>query len=208
MTDDAVVLAGAGGFAADVTDVAADAGFRVAAWIEGLDADREDLNHEPPILWVDRHRSVDSGMGVVPAIGAVARRALLERLVSEGRGLITVVHPSAVVSATATIGPGCVIFPNVVIGARTHIEQGTIINRGALIGHHVDVGAWSFVGPGANIAANVALGSQVYLGIGSIIRDGTSIGAGATVGAGAVVIDDVSPGLTVVGIPARPIEPR
>jgi serine acetyltransferase len=31
------------------------------------------------------------------------------------------------------------------------------------------------------------------------------IGAGATVGAGAVVIEDVPDGVTVVGIPAKPI---
>ena len=202
----AIVLAGAGRFAEEVGDVAYDAGFDVAAWIEGIDRDRSDARHVPPILWIDAHLAFEPMLPVTPAAGPVRRKDFVERIVSDGRPLMSIVHPTAVIARSAEIEPGCVIMPNVVVGARTRIARGTIVNRGALIGHHTTIGAWSFVGPGANVAGGVRTGEQVYVGLGSIVRDDRLIGARAVIGAGAVVVADVEGDLTVVGLPARPME--
>ena len=43
---------------------------------------------------------------------------------------------------------------------------------------------------------------------GAVVREGVSIGAGARVGAGAAVAAPVAAGITVVGVPARPMEDR
>jgi sugar O-acyltransferase (sialic acid O-acetyltransferase NeuD family) len=201
-----ILLVGAGLFAEDVNDVALDAGFDVRGWIEGLEADRADPAHEPPIIWVGAQAEHDPGVPIAPAIGPVIRRALMERLLAEGRALATIVHPSAVIARSAVLEPGCVVLPNAVIAARARIGAGTIVNRGALIGHHTRIGAGSTVGPGANIAGAVTIGDGAYLGLGCIIRDRLTIGAGATVGAGAVVVADVAAGVTVIGLPARPID--
>lgn len=201
-----VVLAGAGRFAFEVSDIAADAGTLVAAWIEGLDPARADPSATPPILWVDDQQRFEPETPLVPAIGSPLRRAFVESLEAAGRGLATLVHPSAVIARTAVLEPGCVVFPNVVIGARTVIGRGTIVNRGALIGHHTQIGAHAFIGPGANIAGGVRVGDGAYIGLGAIIRDDRTIGSGATVGAGAVVVGDVAADVTVVGLPARPLE--
>jgi sugar O-acyltransferase (sialic acid O-acetyltransferase NeuD family) len=201
-----VLLAGAGRFAAEVTDVAADAGVTVVGWIEGLDPSRADDEHEPRIVWVDGQRSFEPLLPIVPAIGSVKRRALMERLVAEGRRLQTIIHPSAVIARTAILEEGCVIFPNVVIGARTRVGAGTIVNRGALIGHHTSIAAGCFIGPGANIAGGVTIAATVHVGLGAIVRDDRTVGDGATVGAGAVVVSDVAAGATVIGLPARPME--
>ena len=205
VTGDTVILVGAAVFAEEITDLCRMAGVRVAGWIEGIDASRADGAADPPIVWVDDQAAFEPGLPVLPAIGAVARRGIVERLVSEGRSLATFVHPSAVVAPSAEIEPGCVVFPNVVIGARTRIGRGTIVNRGALIGHHVTIGAYAFVGPGANIAGRTTIGDGAYVAIGAIVRDGLTVGDDATVGAGAVAIGDVPAATTVVGVPARPV---
>ena len=118
-------------------------------------AARADATADPPIVWVDDQAAFEPDLPILPAIGSVARRGIVERLVGEGRALATFVHPSAVVAPSAVLEPGCVVFPNVVVGARTRIGRGTIVNRGALIGHHTTIGAFGFVGPGANIAGKV-----------------------------------------------------
>jgi sugar O-acyltransferase (sialic acid O-acetyltransferase NeuD family) len=200
-----VILVGAGRFAEEITDIAADGGIEVAAWIEGLDESRASLAHDPPILWADAQASFEPDLAIVPAIGSVQRRALVERLVAAGRRLETVVHPSAVVARSAVLEPGCVVFPNVVIGARTVIGRGTILNRGSLVGHHVVIGSFSFLGPGAIVGGGVIAGDQVYFAMGAVVRDDRRVGEGAIVGAGAVAVSDVDAGLTVLGVPARPI---
>jgi sugar O-acyltransferase (sialic acid O-acetyltransferase NeuD family) len=201
-----VILVGAGRFAEETGDLATDAGIAVAAWIEGLDPTREDSSHEPPILWVDTQATFEPDLPIVPAIGSPRRRELVERLVASGRRLATIVHPSAVIASSAVIEDGCVIFPQVVIGARTRVMAGTIVNRGALIGHHTSIGRHAFVGPGANIAGGVTIGDGAHIGLGSIVRDDRSVGEGAFVGAGAVAVGDVPAGVTVVGLPARPMK--
>ena len=206
MTAARVILVGAGRFAEEIMDVAADADVDVAAMIEGIDPNRAAPAADPPILWVADQAAFEPGLPIVPAIGSPRRRALIERLEAEGRALATIVHPSAIVARTAVLEPGCVVFPHVVIGARTRLGRGTIVNRGALIGHHTVIGDHVFIGPGANVAGGVRVGDGAYIGIGSIVRDDRSVGPGATVGAGAVVVGDVAAGLTVIGLPARPTE--
>jgi acetyltransferase EpsM len=204
---DRVILIGAGRFAEEITDLAADAGVIVAAWIEGLEPARADAAHDPPIVWLDDLAAFEPGLHLVPAIGTVRRRGLVERLLAEGRAFATVVHPSAVVSRSAVLEPGCVVFPNVVVGARTHVGAGTIVNRGALIGHHVTIGAGSFVGPGAIVGGGAILGEQVHVGIGAVVRDDRRVGDRAVIGAGAVAVADVEADSTVVGVPAKPVSP-
>jgi len=206
MTSGRVILVGAGRFAEETLDVAADAGVVVAAMVEGIDPSRAAPDADPPILWVDDQSTFEPGTPIVPAIGSPRRQALIERLEAEGRTLATIIHPSAVVARTAVLGPGCVVFPQVVVGARTRVGRGTILNRGVLIGHHTVIGDHVFVGPGANVAGGVRIGDGAYVGMGSIVRDDRTIGSGATVGAGAVVVGDVAAGTTVIGLPARPME--
>jgi acetyltransferase EpsM len=200
-----LILVGAASFAEEVTDLAEMAGVEVAAWIEGLDRERADAGHNPPILWVDGQSQFEPGLAILPAIGSVARMDIVRRLVGEGRRLATLIHPSAVISPSAVIEPGCVVFPLVVVGAHSRIGEGTILNRGSLVGHHTTIGAYSFLGPGANVAGKVTIGRQVYIGAGAVVRDHLTIGSEAVVGMGAVAVKDVPPAITVTGVPARPM---
>lgn len=198
-------MAGAGTFAAEVADIALACGYEVAAMIEGIDPGRASATADPPVLWVDEQAEFEPEVPLIVGIGPVARRAFIERLMTEGRALATVVHPSAIVSPTSTLDDGCVVFPGVVIGAHSQIGLGTVVNRGALVGHHTTIGRHCFLGPGANVAGLVTLGDEVTVALAAVVRDRLTIGERATIGAGAVAVSDVPAGVTVVGVPARPL---
>ena len=93
-------------------------------------------------------------------------------------------------------GLGVVVHPNVTIGDRVRIYHGVTLAAETWIGSE----------------HRIYIGNDVLIGTGAIIvaRPNTSlvIGDGARVGAGAVVTGDVPPGVTVVGVPARPAARR
>ena len=198
-----IVLAGAGEFAEEITEVAEACGLEVAAWIEGEDPRRPQRPGAPPIIWVEEQAGFEPELPVAPAIGSVHRRAFVERIVSEGRRLVTIIHPSAIVAPSTIIEAGCVLTRGVVIGPFSRIGAGTIMTNGVLIGHHVVIGPHSFLGQGASVAGRVVTDPQATIALGAIVRDHVTIGERATVGAGAVAVKDVPAETTVIGVPAR-----
>lgn len=115
------------------------------------------------------------------------------------------IHPSAVVSPSAQIGDATVVFPAAIINAAAMIGAAAIINSGAIIEHDCHVGDGAHVSPGAVLAGGVRIGERSWVGAGATVIPGVRIGDGVVVGAGAVVIRDVPDGVTVAGVPARPI---
>jgi UDP-3-O-[3-hydroxymyristoyl] glucosamine N-acyltransferase len=131
------------------------------------------------------------------------RRVLCEELAQAGWRRQTVVHPSAHVPASVSLGDGVFVGPNAVLGASAVVEADALLARGVLVVHHTRVGSGAVLNPGANVAGNVTLGAGAFLGLGCVIRDHVSIGAGAVVAAGAVVVADVAEKTQVRGVPAR-----
>lgn len=132
---------------------------------------------------------------------------------------------SSVVAEDVEIGPyshvrpGCEIGPGCRIGNYAEIKHSTLgagtqqhhfsYLGDASVGQRVNVGAGTVT---ANFDGRMkhptTIGDDVFLGVDTMLRAPITIGAGAKTGAGAVVTRDVEPGMTVVGMPARPIELR
>jgi serine O-acetyltransferase len=99
-----------------------------------------------------------------------------------------------VIGANARFGPGFVLMHpvGVVINSKVQGGQNVILESGVVIGDEK--------------GAAPVIGSNVFVGAGAKIIGGVRIGDNVKIGANAVVVKDVPSDVTVVGIPARPVQ--
>ena len=146
------------------------------------------------------------GFGAGEISGALATRLAATERFTDAQWA-TIVHAEAWVSPTATIESGAVILAGAVVNAGAHVFRHAIVNSAVVVEHDVVIGAGSHLAPGAVVGGGTRIGQHVFIGLGARVRDHIEIGAGAVIGMGAVVVASIAPGATVVGIPARPLEP-
>jgi sugar O-acyltransferase (sialic acid O-acetyltransferase NeuD family) len=195
-------VAGTGSFAADIVEIARDAGETVAGLIELVDPERIGGSvHGLPVVGFEPPEP--SARAVIGA--GVARAELSGRLTAGGWRLASVVHPAAHVPPSAEVGAGAVVGPGAVLGAYAAVGESAIVARGALVGHHTRVGEYATLNPGANVAGNSRVEEGAFLGLGCVVADHIRVGRDAVVAAGAVVVRDVPPGARVQGVPARQV---
>lgn len=145
-----------------------------------------------------------SAVGLSPmiiSIGSNVIRCRIANMLSCTFG--TAVHPSAIVSPSATIGEGTVVMPGAIINANVHIGRHCIINTGASIDHECVIGDFVHVAPHATLCGQVCVGDGCLIGVGASVIPCRHIGEWCVVGAGAAVVNDVVSKTTVVGVPAR-----
>jgi sugar O-acyltransferase (sialic acid O-acetyltransferase NeuD family) len=133
------------------------------------------------------------------------RHAEMDRLRAQGFQLLTVIHPSAIISTHARLASGTVVMPGVVVNVGADVGENVILNTACSVDHHCVVAAHAHVAPGSTLAGTVRIGEETFVGAGAVIIPGVVVGARCVIGAGAVVVRDVPDGITVVGVPARPV---
>lgn len=109
---------------------------------------------------------------------------------------------------TLQIGEDCFFGKGCVIVARA----GIVIGNGCQIAEHVTIRdqdhrimSDTLIRESGFEATPIEIGENVWIGAGAVITRGVTIGNGAVIGAGAVVTQDVSSGIRVGGVPARPL---
>jgi UDP-3-O-[3-hydroxymyristoyl] glucosamine N-acyltransferase len=108
-----------------------------------------------------------------------------------------------------------ILDENVWIGSCTTIERATLgitklgkdvkIDDLVQIGHNVEVMDNTLIMAGAIICGGAQIGKNCWIAPKSVIKEKIKVGNFVTTGLGAVVIRDIDDGLTVVGVPAKPI---
>ena len=178
-------------------------------------ADIAGLNGYTDIVFLDDNENVKS-CGGYKVIGnsktvtdgdvfiAIGYSEIRKRL-SEGRNVVTLIHPHAVIARDAVIGEGTVVMAGAVINPGARIGRGCIINTCSSVDHDCDIGDYCHVAVGAHLCGTVKTGESTWIGAGATVSNNINICGNCTIGVGCVVVKDIEEPGTYVGVPAKKI---
>ncbi len=211
-----LVIIGAGGFGREVLDVVeainsghAAAGTQPYEVLGFLDDGQPDLAtlapygvaHLGPAAALDR---MDPDVGYIIGIGSPQVRRKLDEQFGRQRECPVLVHPTVTYGRAVTFGPGTVVCAGVRLTNNIAVGRHVHLNLNTTVGHDAHLGSYVTVSPLVAISGYVELEDEVMIGTGVTLNPGVRIGAGAVIGSGAAALRDVQPGVTAVGVPAKP----
>lgn len=134
------------------------------------------------------------------------REKLGNRVLTNKKEVLNVVHPSASIAEGIMMGNGNFIARNVSVNPLVSIANFCILNTGSIIEHECVILEAAHIAPGAVLAGNVRIGVRTFIGANSVIKQGVTIGNDVIIGAGSVVLNDVPDNEVWVGNPARKLK--
>jgi sugar O-acyltransferase (sialic acid O-acetyltransferase NeuD family) len=210
--DEAMLLIGGGGHAEMLSSL-----FSLTARSSRLGYLAPQVSARPALKDIDWHSTWNEVplrhyRGFVNGIGSSIslESRFLESVRAEEQGLeaFDLISPESRVFCVLTPYTGLQILSSAVLQPGVQLGRHVVVNTASVIEHDVEIGDGSFISPNATILGDARLQRFVFVGAGAVVLPGVILGEGSVVGAGAVVTRDVSPGETVVGVPARRIVKR
>ncbi|MDV3458454.1 acetyltransferase [Sphingomonas sp. HF-S4] len=150
---------------------------------------------------------------VIAIANSAVREKLATRCAENGVEIIDVRASNACSLDNVEIGDGSILCGFTHLTSDVRIGRHFHANIYAYVAHDCVIGDYVTFAPGVKCNGNVHIDDHAYIGTGAILKQGMpdkplKIGRGAVIGMGAVVTKDVAPGETVIGNPARPMQPR
>lgn len=207
-----VLLLGGGGHAMVVGDAARASGFQIAGCLDDdpgiaeltIEAGIKRLGGLDDLAEVARGLPDDLLIHVAFGDGVLRRQWLDDAGATCPRAsLAPIIHPSSIISPSATIEDGAFIGPLAIVNARATIGRGAIVNSGAIVEHDCNIGPFAHIAPGAILLGASIAGENAMIGSGARVLPGIEIGASCTLGSGAVATTNLPPHSTATGVPAK-----
>lgn len=200
-----IVIIGAGGHGKVVANIAKLNRYEEILFLD--DGDNKKINGLYPVVGTTSETANYRDYDFIVAIGNnQVRNKITTSLIYNSYKVVTLIHPTAVIDETATIGIGSVVMANAVINAYAKLGKGCIVNTAATIDHDDVLEDYVHICPGAHIAGTTTIGYESWVGIGSSVINNITIVPKCMIGAGTVVVKSLLETGTYVGVPARRIK--
>lgn len=192
-----IYIYGSSGHGLVVADIAMACGYNDIIFVD--DGENDFLSFEDIKL--------KNNIPIALAIGANdTRKFLFEKVLDFNFDLVTLIHPSSIISPSVSIGLATVVMPNVVINAGSKIGKAVILNSSCLIEHENTINDFAHISPNVALAGNVYIGESSHIGIASSVIQGISIKENCIIGAGSVVVKNISNNKLAYGNPCKIIK--
>ena len=192
-----IYIYGASGHGLVVADMARACGFDDIVFID------DGENKYPTFEDIKQDHNIPIAFG----IGSNKIRAkLFEKVQESGFEIVSLIHPSAIISLSAKIGKGTVVMSNAVVNAKATIGEGVIFNTSCVVEHECMVENFVHISPNVALAGDVKVGKSTHIGIGSNVIQGIIIGNNVVIGAGSTVVKDINNFKKAYGNPCKEIE--
>jgi sugar O-acyltransferase (sialic acid O-acetyltransferase NeuD family) len=210
-----IVILGAGGLARETAFLIEDINKASSTWriLGFVEADEQHLGRQVGKYSIICTEDELWDMQVAAVIG-IGNPAVIQKIANRfkdhpGVHFPNLIHPTTVWDQDRiAMGQGNIVCAGNIFTTDIQIGSFNFLNLNCTYGHDAQIGNYCVFNPGINLSGGVKVGSRCLLGTGATILQYITINDEATVGAGAVVTKDVSPGVTVVGVPAKPLEKR
>jgi len=184
-----LLIVGAGGHGRSLAEAARMSGrFELAGFVDDGIAPPAQVMGLPvlgPSTALAQYRDL-ADLAIVAVGNNKARENLHALLRSAGFTLASVIHPGAMVSPSAVLGPGCAIMAGAIVGTEATLGEGAIVNCGAVADHHCRVEDFGHLGVNASMAGGSVLGRGAWMQAGSAMGYHASLPPGAVLGPGEV----------------------
>lgn len=192
-----IYIYGASGHGLVVADIARACGYDDILFVD--DGDNKYLNFED--IKDNNYIPIAFGIG-----SNNIRAKLFEKIKNSLFKIVTLIHPSSIISPSASIGIGTVIMPNAVVNAKAVVKDGVILNTGSIIEHECIINNFTHISPNVALAGNVTVGELSHIGIGCNVIQGIIIGKNCIIGAGSVIVKNINNFKKAYGNPCKEIE--
>ena len=204
-----LVIIAAGGCGREVLQWAKDINEKEHRWnIKGFLDDNpaalDGLICDVPLLSNVDDYAIDPEDEFVCCIGnSATRKRVVEKMKARGAVFVALIHPSAVIADSCTLGEGIIIYPFALISDNAVIGNSCIINMYSSVAHDSVLGEYCTISAHCDVTGMCKLGDRVFMGTSSHMVPGTIIGDDVYICAGSTVMTRVRSGMKVLGNPAK-----
>jgi len=192
---DEIIIVGSGGHAAELRDyINHNNNARPADRIEVVgyvDDDKSTYDHygfAEPFLGSIKEHKVRTDVKYLMGIANLSyRKKIIQTLEANGAKFRGLIHPTAIISPSASIDATTVISHNASVGAKAKIGAYNMLNSRCTIGHDSVIGDFNFISPQVAVSGNTVIGNENLIGTNACTIPGISIGNKNTVAAGMTV---------------------
>ncbi len=194
-----IIIVGSGGHGAELSDyikynekMTGITQFKIVGYLDDNPANYSSYQFTAPLLEGVRDHIVRTDVEYLMGIANLTYRKLfVERYTKDGAKFISLIHYTAYISDSATLGIGIVIGPMVNMGPNSVIGNYSLLNSRCSLGHDTKIGKFNFISPNVSFSGFTSVGDDNLFGINSATIPGIQIGNRNKVMAGMVLDKNV-----------------